>query len=272
MGKIKNWFNTWLSWGKKHIFHFVVSIIIGILSVGLTVQCIMLRNVDKESRNRGIAAAAELRDAERKFYHGLAETKNEIEMTIARTKDELKAEIEIIDSTINKDAKHKALIVKIREAISASTNRKIGAEKLTMMANAAIKASYEWNFPISQILAQMKVESDFNVAAISHAKAQGPMQIIPTTQAYIQVHMRDAPRKFNPFNPYHAVRGGCFYLDEQIKEFGSLEIALQAYNWGPHRMRDFNAGLGDPMPQETKDYPILIFKHMEFFERYGLDE
>ena len=139
-----------------------------------------------------------------------------------------------------------------------------------MIANAVIKASKEWNFTIPQILAQIKAESDFNISAVSSAKAQGLMQIIPETQAYIQLNIDDPPKRFNAFNPYHSVRGGCFYLDDLIKEFGSYEQALRAYNWGPHRLREFNAGLRNDMPDETKKYVPRILEYTEFFKGYGL--
>lgn len=93
------------------------------------------------------------------------------------------------------------------------------------------------------IEAVIAVESGNNPDAISPAGAQGLMQLMPETQRYLGV--------LDPFDPVGNVRAGSLYLREQLDSFGSLELALAAYNAGPGSVRRYG---GIPPFQETKNF------------------
>jgi soluble lytic murein transglycosylase-like protein len=50
------------------------------------------------------------------------------------------------------------------------------------------------------------------------------MQLMPATAKDLGV---------DPKDPEQNVEGGSRYLAQQLKKFGSPELALAAYNWGP---------------------------------------
>lgn len=271
MSFVRKTFGSIWTWGKKHKFHFGVTIVIGIMAaaiVGQHTQIVLLHDKQAEDKNN----LTKLVTSKSKDASDLVKsTRKDLEVKLDHLDEEVNARVDIIDDTINIDAKRRELISRIRRAIEASTTKKLGARDLNRIANAVIDYSYEWNFTIPQVLAQMRVESNFDVKAVSHAKAMGLMQIIPETAVYIQHTMPDAPSRFNVFNIHHSIRGGCFYLDLQVKEFGDYEQALRAYNWGPHNLRDYNAGVKKSMPLETQNYVPQILEWIEFYKKHGLE-
>ena len=93
-------------------------------------------------------------------------------------------------------------------------------------------------------LAVISVESGGKVDALSHAGAQGLMQLIPDTAARFDVT--------DPTNPSENIRGGIAYLDWLIKEFnGDVALALAGYNAGENAVK---AAKGPPAYAETRAY------------------
>lgn len=93
-------------------------------------------------------------------------------------------------------------------------------------------------------LAVIAVESAGRPRAVSHAGAQGLMQLIPATAERFGV--RDA------FDPAQNIRGGVAYLDWLMGEFGGdAVLALAGYNAGEGAVRR-NGGV--PPFAETRDY------------------
>ncbi len=86
------------------------------------------------------------------------------------------------------------------------------------------------------------VESNFNPTAISPAGAQGLMQFMPGTAAELGV---------DPFDPASAASGAARYLRTNFDRFGSVELALAAYNAGPGAVQKHN---GIPPYPETQNY------------------
>jgi soluble lytic murein transglycosylase-like protein len=87
-------------------------------------------------------------------------------------------------------------------------------------------------------------ESDFQPGAVSHAGAQGLMQLMPATAAELGV--RDS------FDPEQNLLGGSRYLKQLLDKYdGDLDKTLAAYNWGQGNVD--RKGL-QQMPRETRDY------------------
>lgn len=87
-----------------------------------------------------------------------------------------------------------------------------------------------------------RVESDFNHRAVSRAGAEGLMQIMPATARGLGV---------NAFDPAQAVDGAARILKANLKEFGSLDLALAAYNAGGGAVKKHR---GIPPYAETQAY------------------
>ena len=82
--------------------------------------------------------------------------------------------------------------------------------------------------PPSLVKAVMQVESGGKQEAVSSKGARGLMQLMPATARDLGV---DASK------PDENVEGGSRYLAQQLSEFGSEELALAAYNWGPGNIK-----------------------------------
>ncbi len=94
------------------------------------------------------------------------------------------------------------------------------------------------------VLAVISVESSFMTHAVSSAKTQGLMQLIPATAARFGVR--------DPFNPEDNLRGGMAYLQWLLKRFkGSVALALAGYNAGEGAVDRYK---GIPPYKETRNY------------------
>ncbi len=105
------------------------------------------------------------------------------------------------------------------------------------------------------VLAVIHVESRYNAFAVSPVGAMGLMQIMPATGVEIAARMGipwRGPQTL--FDPILNVRMGVAYLRELANRFGSIELALAAYNWGPgHIHRRLRRGTPAPVV-----YPRLV--------------
>ena len=68
----------------------------------------------------------------------------------------------------------------------------------------------------------------------------------------------------DPLDAESNVNGGTRYIKQMLKQFGTIEDALGAYNWGPGNMRKWiKAGRKvSKMPKETKRYIQKIKRFM----------
>ena len=78
-------------------------------------------------------------------------------------------------------------------------------------------------------------ESSFVPDAVSHAGAVGLAQLMPGTAEALGV---------DPFDPSQNLEGGARYLRQMIDRFGSVDLALAAYNAGPTRVSNLLDGSG----------------------------
>jgi hypothetical protein len=88
-----------------------------------------------------------------------------------------------------------------------------------------LHAATHWNVSAALLAAQLMAESNFNPFASSPAGAQGIAQFIPSTAA--AYGLRD------PFDPVEAIDAQAHLMSDLIRQFGSPQLALAAYNAGP---------------------------------------
>ena len=108
--------------------------------------------------------------------------------------------------------------------------------------------------PLEVAVAMLHQESAGREDALSPKGAYGYMQLMPDTARELGVDMSD---------PLQNITGGLTYLRRQMTDFGSLPLALAAYNAGPGAVSEYG---GIPPYAETQDYVKKILG------RVGLDE
>jgi soluble lytic murein transglycosylase-like protein len=108
----------------------------------------------------------------------------------------------------------------------------------------------------SLIRAIIHAESAYQPDAQSPKGAQGLMQLMPATQAELQVS--------NPFDPGDNIHGGARYLSQLLARFdGDFELAAAAYNAGPSAVNRYG---GIPPYDETREY---VRRVKILYRRYG---
>jgi hypothetical protein len=108
---------------------------------------------------------------------------------------------------------------------------------------AAFTAAEEkYGLPAGLLKAVAKQESGFNAKATSGAGATGLMQFMPATARSLGI---------DPTDPYASIDAAGRYLGQNLAKFGSVSLALAAYNAGPGNVSKYG---GIPPFTETQNY------------------
>jgi soluble lytic murein transglycosylase-like protein len=101
-----------------------------------------------------------------------------------------------------------------------------------------------YNLEPALVKAVARIESCFDVRAVSRVGAKGLMQLMPQTASDLGVT--------NSFEADKNISGGAMYLRAMLDRFnGNLSLALAAYNAGPAAVARYG---GIPPYRETQDY------------------
>ena len=135
-------------------------------------------------------------------------------------------------------------------ACGAAPGVNFGTLRLNTSAYQAEIAAAAREFGVEEAIVRaiIHAESSYNPMALSHAGAQGLMQLMPATA-----------RRFGVTNSYDAsqnIRGGVQYLSWLLKRFnGNLTLAAAGYNAGEGAV-DRHGGV--PPYKETQRYVVRV--------------
>jgi soluble lytic murein transglycosylase-like protein len=88
-----------------------------------------------------------------------------------------------------------------------------------------VRAAQRWSVSAHLLAAQLYAESNFNPFARSPAGAEGIAQFMPGTAAAMGLA--------DPFDPEAAINAQAHLMRDLLGRFGSVPLALAAYNAGP---------------------------------------
>jgi len=142
-------------------------------------------------------------------------------------------------------------------AISPTISAKAPREAIQ---HAIQRAAERYNVPSDLIHSVIRCESNFKPDALSHAGAQGLMQLMPATAGDLGVT--------DPFDIQQNIDGGTRYLRQMLDRFeGDIETALAAYNAGPGTVSRYG---GVPPYRETQAYVEKVMRYAANAETRGV--
>jgi cell wall-associated NlpC family hydrolase len=133
-------------------------------------------------------------------------------------------------------------------AAAAGLRRSGAPADLTALFQAATQ---RYGLPPGLLHAVARAESGFNTGAVSPAGALGLMQIMPATARGLGV---------DPLDPAQAVDGAARLLSQNLQRFGSVDLAVAAYNAGPAAVAHYG---GVPPYGETQTYVPRVLAYMQ---------
>ena len=136
--------------------------------------------------------------------------------------------------------------------IPSSPAQPLRTKSAAAIAEAVERAATEHSLPPELIHSVIKVESNYNPAAVSSKGALGLMQLIPATARRFGV--------LDAFDPADNIQGGARYLRYLLDLFGGdYPLALAAYNAGEAAVAKY--GAVPPYP-ETQNYLKLVARQL----------
>lgn len=130
----------------------------------------------------------------------------------------------------------------------------VQAANVSTVKAAIVKHSIEMGVDPAIALSIAKTESGYRHEARSSHGAVGVFQLMPSTARRMGL---------NPYLLDDNIKGGIMYYKSMYKMFGSVELALAAYNAGPGNVKKYKAV---PPFGETKRFVAKImadYKHLK---------
>ena len=157
-----------------------------------------------------------------------------------------KGRIIITDAPKGNIKRYKVLSgTKKRVANSFGRRKRVQVAKTdnVLINNLVSKYAKKYGVDESLIHALIKVESDYDIHAVSPVGAKGLMQLMDKTAKLYKVK--------DPFDPEQNIRAGVKHLKMLMDKYHDLEKALAAYNAGETAVEKYG---GIPPYKETKRY------------------
>lgn len=130
----------------------------------------------------------------------------------------------------------------------------VQAANVSTVKAAIVKHSIEMGVDPAIALSIAKTESGYRHEARSSHGAVGVFQLMPSTARRMGL---------NPYSLDDNIKGGIMYYKSMYKMFGSVELALAAYNAGPGNVKKYRAV---PPFGETKRFVAKImsdYRHLK---------
>jgi soluble lytic murein transglycosylase len=140
------------------------------------------------------------------------------------------------------------------------------ADQRARVARAILEESRAAGLDPLLVMAVIQVESETHADAVSSRGARGLMQVRPPTLRFIADREGlGLPTGDSVLSdPALNVRLGIRYLHRLDNAFGSVAVALVAYNAGPHRISGLLRA-GKPIPDSLRGYPHRVHRAYEHF-------
>lgn len=159
-----------------------------------------------------------------------------------------------------------AVSFELRRRSKTMTNNEV-VQVATALSEEAAVLGYD---PLL-FVALIRIESNFNHLAVSAVGAEGLMQLMPPTAAWMAERSKEEWPEGHSFDPVLNVRLGSRYLGHLMRQFqGKLELALTAYNRGPSATRYLVRTHGK-LPEEIREFYAakVMEKYRDLRGRYG---
>lgn len=124
-----------------------------------------------------------------------------------------------------------------------------GVVNTTTVKGLIVKHANEMGVDPAIALSIAKTESGFCHTKKSKHGAVGVFQLMPSTAKRLG---------YNPYHMQENIKAGIAYYKMMYKMFGSMELALAAYNAGPGNVKKYN---GVPPFTETRKFVSSIIKN-----------
>jgi len=111
-----------------------------------------------------------------------------------------------------------------------------GVTEVSMMALAETiyEEATRYDYDPKFLLALISIESSFQTSSVSPRGAMGLMQLMPYVAEAIAPQLNiEWHGEGMLFDPLINIKLGSYYLNQLIRDFKHLELALVAYNYGP---------------------------------------
>ena len=126
------------------------------------------------------------------------------------------------------------IITAILISLSPTVFNKLMIKKLYKKDYSEYVSKYAEEYEVDEnlIYALIKAESNFNEKAVSHQNAKGLMQLMQSTAQDLANRSQIKLTKDNILDPDININLGTQYIASLLNKYGSIEVALAAYNAG----------------------------------------
>lgn len=181
---------------------------------------------------------------------------------------ELNSDLKLVEQLSPEIQKRNSKIKIVKEIINASIkntkeNHFKSEREFNDYALSVVEYSDKYRIPVSLILAIGRAESNFNPRAISPTKAQGIMQMLPSTTQTCLKHLEK--NIHDAFYVRDATQCGVWYLRQLKNMFPNDDDSIiKSYNAGPTYVLTYK---GEKLPEETVNYHIKVTELKEQYKQ-----